>query len=226
MSAFNIILLSSVFVIVALLIFILAFPQEASRIKRKKEKPQEPKIDNSQWEEKIAKLEKHIATLKAEMEALRAQEAKALKEFTLEKEKVAGLEEKLSKEKEWLNKEEEAIGKRDKDILDLKNRLLKSEGDFEREYSTRLRQDQQLKEFKASQDESNQEKRNLALKVAQLEAELKAYKDELAKQKNINAELAKKNDETAWVAKAEYDRVAKLLQEKEHEITRISKNNG
>lgn len=213
MSSFHLILWICVFVIVAILMISAMSPNTVAQKRRKKELPREQ--EGKDWEQVAVKLEKHILSLRAELEKQKNQEKRILKELDFEKDKNIKLQEKLQQEKEWLTKEQESITKWDHEARELKQNLLKAQDDLEKEHFTMLKLEQQLKEMKQDLEAVSKEKRELSLKMMKLESELEYYRKELAQQKKINQELTKENDEANWVAKSEYDRVVKLLQERE-----------
>ena len=141
-----------------------------------------------------------------------------------EREKNTRLQEKLSQEKSWMAKEEESIEKKGSEIRELKDSLLKTQQDFDNEYALRLRLEKQLKDAKSDFDALQNEKREFMIQSKQFEGEVECLKKELAQQKKINAEIKKENDEAQWVAKSEFDRIEKLLKEKEKELERISRD--
>lgn len=218
----NTVILVAICILGVFLMMVVMSPEKTTQ---KKKSPEPNKdLQPKDWEALVLKLEKHIHSLRAEIESLKAQERKNLKELALEKDKSAQLQEKLSKEKEWLAKEEESLDKKDREMNELKQNLMKGENDFEREYSAKLRTEQQLKDLKVDQESLTKDNREQSLKIMRLESELDAYKKELSKLKKANEELSKKNDETQWVAKAQYDKLAQKLQEKEKEIERLSRD--
>ena len=222
MSAFNIIVSICVFVFVALLIIYIAFPNETTRRRRRKEKPSED--PGKDWETVSLKLEKHILTLRAEIEKLQAEQRRSQRELVGEKEKNARLLEKLSQEKEWLLKEQQSMDKKDHEMRTLKQNQLKIEADLENDHSQKLRLESQARETKQELDNLTKEKREMSLKIMRLESELENYKQELLKQNKINMALKKEDAEANWVAKTEYERLEKLLKEKEVEVTKLRRS--
>ncbi len=216
-------------VIIGILGFFLAvlllMPAETKRKGNPPSDAQNPSdLRLKEWETVTQRLEKHIHSLRAEIEAFKARERKMLKDLAVERDKSAKLQEKVSKEKEWLEKEEESLSKKDNELRDLKGTLVKIENDLEREFSAKLKAEQQLKELTADHDSLNKESREQSVKIMRLESEVDAYKKELSKLKKANEELSKKNDATQWIAKAEFDKLTLKIQEKEKEIERLSRD--
>lgn len=223
--AFNFIVSISIFIIVVLLILLVAFPNEKEKSKRKREKLIE-NTGQKDWEEVVSKLEKHIQTLKLEIEKAKSESFKTQRSLALEKEKCEKLQEKLFREKDWLSKEEDSADKKTREIRDLKQNLIKLQTDFDNEFALRLRLEQQLKDVKGECEALNNEKRDAALKLKKAEAEAEYFKKESAQLKKANVELKKESNEVQWVAKSEYEKLERLLREKEKELERVSRNPG
>ena len=226
MPHINVIVIIIIGILGLFLVALLLMPSEPKRKGQPHNESQNPSdLRLKEWEALPQKQEKHIHSLRAEIETLKAQERKTQKVLAVEKEKNAKLQEKVAKEKEWLVKEEESLGRKDKEVLELKQNLTKVENDFEREYSAKLKLEQQLKDLRSDHDSLTKESREQSLKIMRLEGELDLYKKELAKLKKLNEELSKKSDETQWIAKTEFDKLTLKLKEKEKEIERLSRDN-
>ena len=121
-----------------------------------------------------------------------------------------------------LQREEKKI----QEARQLKENLTKVENELDGEYALRLKSERELKEMSQSFESLEKERRDVAAKLLKAEAEAESFRKALSEQKKINAELAKKNEETGWVAKAEYEKLERLLKEKEKEIERLARNSS
>lgn len=208
--------------ILVLLIVIFLLPAEKGS-KPKRPKKEEPTEKEKELEAKILRLEKHIQTLKTEIEALQNQQRAKEKELAAEQGKNRHLQEKLAQEKSWREKEQETIDKRSREMIQFKQEHLKLEKDFEGEHSLRLRLEHESKDLKRDLDQVNAERRALSTKVLGLESSLGEHKKELEELKKLNAKLKEKNEAVMWVAKSEYDKLGSLLKEKEKELERLQR---
>lgn len=220
MPPLNLVLIIGLFTIVALLILLFALSDDSSKTKKKKQEAI-PVTESKKWEDVIAKLEKYINSLKNELEGLKTEQKKHLRDLMVEKARNDRLQEKLKQENEWLAKEKVAMEKKDEEIRDFKIRVVKLEQEREHEYAARLQTERQLKDLKSDCDVLVKEKRELSFKAMTLEADLDVHKKELARLKKTNKELSRESDEAEWVSKAEYERLEKTLQDKEKELKKI-----
>ena len=224
MPTLNLLISIAAFIVVTLLILFFAFPGGTEKAKRKKVKPKEPLPQADKTEDITLKFEKHIHSLHMELEKLRSEQRNTLKELAREKAKSTKLQEKVLQEKGWFEKEKDSIDKKTEEVHQLKEGLVKAEAEFDNEYSLRLRFERELKEVRQQLEGLEKDRRDLYSRLTRAEAGLESYKKESADLKRLNAEISKKNDETAWVAKAEYEKLEKLLVEKEKEFERLRRN--
>ncbi len=221
---FNIILLIGAFLAVG--IFVLAFllPNETMTQRRKKERTAEAiNPEDKKWQDTAYKMEKHINALHMDIEKFKATERRLQKELALEKSRATKLQGRVLQEKQWLSKDEESLEKKDHDIHDLKNALLKAQNDVELEHAASLRFEQQLKELKADFEVLKKETFDANVKAQRLEVETAAFKKDMFRYRKEYEDLKRKNEETDWVAKPEYERVVKDLREKAKELERVSR---
>ena len=207
---------------VALGVILILLPGESRRVKQKKEKPAEG--ETKDWEAISLRLEKHIQSLKKEIESLKLNEKKYLKDLALEKARNVKLQEKIKLENEWLEKEEATATKRDEETRQLKESLVKAQQELENEYSAKLKILQENKDLKSSFDQVNSEKKEYMAQSLSLKADVERLRKEIGNLKAAGEELKKKTDETHWVSKAEYARLEKLLKERDEEIRRLRFN--
>jgi len=216
------ILIGFSFVVFIVLVFVYALPAKTVKEKRKKEKldlPQNPQ--SKDWEEVAHRLEKHIYSLRGEINRLTQQERNYQKQIELFKAKNEKLTEKLGQHEDWLAKEQASKEKIEKEHQQMKTSLLKTETDREREYQSRVKFERDYTEIKREADILKETRKDLSMRATELEAQLKGYKEEFLRQKKINEELTKKNDEMSWVSQSEYEKLEKMLADKEKEIERM-----
>ena len=216
---FNLLVALGVFLAVVLLI-ILSFYPSGERKKKRQRNPEE--LENiKDWEAACHRLEKYIVNLKNDIATLQKTEKANLKELEQEKTKYNKLAERLTQEKGWREKEQSSFSKINNETEQLKRELIAAEQNLEKKHGHTLKIERDLKDTKFELEKIVIEKRSLVTQVATLETSLKQFRGELLELKKANAELVKKSDESNWVAQAEYDRVSKLLKEKDKELQRV-----
>ena len=209
----------AVFMGVVLIAILIVLPNESRRTKQKKEKL--PEGEKKDWENISLRQDKHIQSLRNDVEAFKLNEKKFQRDLAVEKARNAKLQEKIKLENEWLEKEGTTLTKKDEEIRQMKESLMKAQQELENEYSAKLKIVQENKDLKASFDQVNNEKKEYMAKSLSLQADMEHAKKEIENLKVANEELKKKTDETNWVSKAEYARLEKLSREKDEEIRRL-----
>ncbi|MFA5059144.1 MAG: hypothetical protein WC676_00755 [Candidatus Omnitrophota bacterium] len=223
MSNFLLIACAIILAVVTLIISLFIFFPEKSKTKSQ-QRQKEPIVDSKHWETVIARLEKHIYSLKTEIGKLQQEQKNTLKDLAVEKAKTTKLQEKVLQEKEWLEKDQSAIQKKEKEASGFKDDLMKVQSELEAQHAVKLKLERELTELRKDLTRLTSENKELSLKSMRLESDVDHYKKEFLKQKHIADELVKKNDQTQWVAKTEYERLQTILKEKEKDIERLSRN--
>ncbi|MDD3374546.1 MAG: hypothetical protein PHY73_02345 [Candidatus Omnitrophica bacterium] len=224
----NLIILFSTFVLVIFLVLVFFFPSEEKRKKKKKKKALEKQIspEEKEWQDTAFKLKKHIEKLNQEINFLKIEQKKSFDQLKEEKQATAKLEEKLKREKKWFIEQEASLGQRTNDMRKLKMEMDRAQTEREKEYSLRLGSERETRELKKDIEEANKERKELLLKVMELEFQLKSQKEETAEFKAVNKQLLKEKaiEEKQWIAKAEFVKLEKILKEKEKEIKKLQED--
>jgi len=223
MSSLHLISLIGIFIIVALAVIYFFFPDQPISFQKRKKVPKATPVDNKNWEEINRKLEKHILSLREEIEKLKIIERNLSRDLAMEKEKNTRLQEKLFQEKKWLEKEKDTMGKATEELKSFKENLMKAQNDHEKEHSLNLKYEREFKELKKESEDLEKQRRDVAAKLMQAESELAVYKKQLSEQKHLNLELKKETSEVQWIARSEYEKVEKLLKEKEKELQNLKR---
>lgn len=172
-------------------------------------------------ESKISGLENQIISLKAELVRLSAEYVKAQDELEVTKKQGSDLREELSRQKEWYNREQAELGKVKKDNLVIKESLINKEKDLESEFSLNLNLNNELKEAKQRLESLEKENREMSDKIRTLEAQITGYNKEIERQNTIISEMKKKEQESEWISKSEYNELKGQLEAKEQELKRL-----
>jgi len=209
--------------ITSLLVIVFFIPGE-KKIKKKKMKVQDqPLVDEKEWVQKISRLEKHIHSLRDKICEHKNREKDHEKQLMVEGVKTKKLQEKLSQERQWHEKEQGSIDKKGKEFQELKAELIAMQESYSKAHSANLRYEHQVKELQTKIDSLNEQRRTDEEENDLLTANVKNDKQEIAQLKKENIQLAKKKEDINWIAKTEYERIEKLLKEKEKELDRITR---
>ena len=211
-----------IIMILILLGLLFLIPSKGKKEKRRKKQQEIATPLEEELRAKVARLEKHIQSLRDEIQSLQNAGNDHEKNLAIEKAKVKKLQEKLSQEREWHQKEQIAIEKKGGEFLQVKQELLKIQELYSNEHSANLRFAHEVQELKRDNDSLNGQRRGMENENAQLKARIENQRVENTRLKQENTELQKKKEDVNWIAKSEYDRVTRLLKEKEKELERIS----
>jgi len=192
-----------------------------SRKRRKRRLPKMEKGENKDWQAVSLKLEKHIYALRKELVDFERREKNLEKELMIEKQKYAKSQEKLSQERGWKKKESSDIEKQGEVILRLKKDLTQVEHNLAREHGLRLRFERELKDLKDQIDSTIDEKRALEMEILKMKSQADVQRKEMLELREMNMKLSKKKEETAWVAKSEYQKLEEKLQETQKELEKL-----
>jgi chromosome segregation ATPase len=228
MSPVNLVAGIGIMFIVILLAILFLIPTEYSqpRTRRKKKKEPLPEAEPEKVKEKsditvhfqnqVRKLHEDIAAGERKIKDLE-------KAVVIEQVKAKKIQEKLAQEREWHAKEKIVIEKKENDYKRLTDELNKLHQDYDREHGATLRLEGQLRDEKIRLAEVSEERRRLEAETIKLRTDLKSKMDEIIALKNENANLKKKKDEVTWIAKSEFVKLERQLQEKEKEIARLER---
>lgn len=208
-------------ILLAVIFFIPGEKKKKKEKKGKKEIYDQPSVDEKGLELKISRLQKHVHSLGDKILALQKREKDHEKQTMVWRVKVKKLQEKLSQERQWHEKEQSGIDKKGKEFQKLKAELINVQEVYSKAHSANLRFEHQLKELRGQADSLNERRRAVEGENVQLTAKAKNDKQEIARLKSENIQLAKKSEDVNWIVKTEYQRVEKLLKEKEKELDRV-----
>ena len=219
----ELLLVVGVVLILILLGIVFLIPGEKKGKKVKKNLQEELIQQKKDLEKKAASLERPVRSLREKILAYQKAEKTNEKTLMVERVKVKKFQEKLSQEREWHNKEQNVIDKREKEFRQLRTELEKIQESFSKEHTLNIRLEREMKDFKRQNDSLNDQRRMNEGENARLKAKGENDKKEIAHLKRDIAQLSKKNEDVRWIAKSEYDRVSRLLEEKEKELRRMER---
>ncbi|MBF0511331.1 MAG: hypothetical protein HQL13_03285 [Candidatus Omnitrophica bacterium] len=216
----------AVFIVLAIVIYLLPSDPPVAAVKKKPKKeapsPEPVVIDkHKDWKSIAERWEKLNHNLQTDIENLRTDQAQLQKAVNQEKAVSRDLTEKLGLEKGWREKEQAGLEKFKAHEKALKDQVFRTESDLEKEHSNRLRLESQLQEIKIRHDQAIDEKRQLSIKASSQQTTIEAHAKEIRELKKENALLKEKREDIQWVAKSEFDDLKKVLAAKEAELARL-----
>ena len=224
MSVELLVIIGIIFISILLAVVFL-IPGEKKRKKKKGKVQERPIVDEKDWEQKVSRLEKHTYSLRDQILDLQKGEKETEKQLMIERVKVKKFQEKLSQERQWHEKEQGSIDKKGRDFQELKVELIDIQESYSKAHSANLRFEHQVKELQDQLDLLNERRRAIEEENTQLTAKIKNDQQKIAQLKKENIQLKKKKEDVNWIAQTEYQRVEKLLKEKEKELDRVTREN-
>ena len=205
----------AVLMVVAICIYLM--PTEAARPKKKERRPLIPDPVKSapadkDWKAIAERWEKSNNALMGDIEKLKMQERKSVKTLEEHQLHAKDLLDKLALEKSWREKEQANLDKARHNEKELKEQIVRTEKELEREHSERLRAERGYQELKIKHDATVEERRVLSTKAMSLQTTVETQNKELKELRSENVQLKKKREDIQWVAKSEFDDVKKELE--------------
>ena len=204
----NLLVFGGVFLVVYAAYGVMSYPESKGKSKPKK-KPVSaagsPLL--SFQEQKIQKLEAEAQFLETELEKIRGEYTKEKQAFGTASERDAQLQEELSRRQEWIAKSEEMLTKAKEESLDLKKKFVAKEKELEQEFTKGVNLGREIDRFTSklvSMDKDIKEKGDLIEsqrhQIERLNKEIKEHLEAIAGYK-------KKEKESEWVPKAEFNKL-------------------
>jgi len=217
----NLIIIVGVVFAVLLLILLFVVPTDIEKRKKKKRLKEEPVIDVEKLMGQIGRAQKENQRLEEEIRNWEKKEKDLQKKLLIEEEKGKRFQEKLAQERGFQEKEMKDIEKKSAQINELKAEMKKLQETYSDEHSRNIRFERELQENKALITQLQDTKRGLELQITNLNVQNNEKLQEIWKLKREAADLAKKQADTQWISKAEYDQLDKKYQEKDKDFQRI-----
>jgi len=202
-------------------------PVAKARKKREKEKKAALASDDAaadagkDWKVIAERWERHNQSLQGTIEKMKLEQRAAQQSAQQHSAETKELTEKLALEKGWREKEQATLEKFKHHEKDLKDQIYRTEGDLEKEHSSRLRLERELQEIKIKFDQIVEEKRQLSIKASSQQTTLESNAREIRELKSANNELKEKREDVQWVTKSEFDELKKAFSAKEQELARL-----
>ena len=224
MPFFDVFAIIGVIFVLILLAILFLIPSDKKKSPSKKAQRSPTEEEKKDWQAVSIKLEKHIHTLRHEIEEGERQRRTLEHESTIQKEKYVKLQEKLTQERGWQEKEQQDIDKKNKEILRTKEELKKLEENIEKEHRQRLEYERQFKDIKFEFATLEETKRSLDKELTILQGQAEGARREITELRAANQKLSQKQDDAAWVAKTDYIKLEKRLEDALKEVERLRKS--
>ncbi len=204
------------------------FKETGGKNKNPKKMPIDVKSLQNQHDylkDKNSKLEAQINGLKAELNKVNLDYGNIEKELEALKKKEEEFRAELSKKDEWVGKSEEMLNKAKEHSLMLKEKFVKKERELQEEFSKKVKLSQDLRETieKSLLLENNNKKlddaiQSLKFQIERLNKEAKENILQIQTHASTIAAMKKKEAESEWIAKADFNKLNEEYTELENEL--------
>lgn len=198
--------------IVAVLFFIAymiyKLPTDSVHRKRRKEKKviaAATPADDKDWKEIATRWEKKNNALLGDLEKSLGVEKRLLKDIEAGKQHVKELLDKMALEKGWREKSEGNLEKEKMHEKSLKDQIMQTEKELEREHAMRMQYERDMQEMRIKMEALTEEKRQATVNAASLTTTVNQLRLDVKELTRHNETLKQKKDDVQWVAKSEYD---------------------
>ncbi|MDD4909559.1 MAG: hypothetical protein PHR44_02600 [Candidatus Omnitrophica bacterium] len=212
----NLLFLGIICAVVALIAAAFISAPAPGRKAKKQKKPgkERPQPENSPAlvpEYRARQLEEELNTAKADASAAKA-ELEALKKG------YEDLKAESAQKEKWVSRDDSELEKTKKENILFKEKLVNKEKELEKEFSLNFNLDKGLKEKTQRLEASEKENKAMKDEIMALQAKVSGYQKETQEQKKIIEAAKKKEEQSEWISKKEYNELKQKLTEKENEI--------
>ena len=202
------------FVLTLFLLFWLLSPDNAEGKKAKVLKPEANLPPISQ--ENTARRKDEIESLSQKLANIKSEYKKLDEELSNERDVQLKLKDEVERLKASLERDSGLEEKLRTENKELKEKLVSKGQEYEKEFGLNLNLNRELGEYKQKSAVLEQQRRQDEERLNILEAQNKAYKEEVKRLNQEILELNKKSQESQWVSRKEYEDLRAKLKEKEN----------
>ena len=166
--------------------------------------------------ENTAKRKDEIEVLSQKLANIKSEYKKLEEELTGARDVQSKLKDEVERLKASLERDSGLEEKLRAENKDLREKLVGKDREYEKEFALNLNLNRELGEYKQKSPVLDQQRRLDEERLNILEAQNKAYKEEVKRLNQEISELNKKNQESQWVSRREYEDLLAKLKEKDN----------
>lgn len=166
--------------------------------------------------ENTARRKDEIESLSQKLANIKSEYKKLDEELSNERDVQLKLKDEVERLKASLERDSGLEEKLRTENKELKEKLVSKGQEYEKEFGLNLNLVRELDEYKQKSDVLEQQRRQDEERLNILEAQNKAYKEEVKRLNHEIIDLNKKSQESQWVSRKEYEDLQAKLKEKEN----------
>ncbi|MFC1675350.1 hypothetical protein ACFL1K_05655, partial [Candidatus Omnitrophota bacterium] len=205
---------------ISLTVYGLFVPYKRSRKARKRRKPVTTAADPdlSFEQEKISQLELRIGSLEAELEKAKGDYSKIHGEVKAARKSESELKRELERRQAWVGKSEEEVSKVKSEKIGLKNRFVEKEKQLQVEFTKNVNLNKEFKEALVRIKSLEVERKGLTEQLELSKHKIERFTEEMKAQVDNVKQLKRRQDESEWVPKKEFNKLNQEYTELEKEL--------
>ncbi len=169
-------------------------------------------------EQKTTALQEKTDALQTEMENLKSQNSELIKERDVVRQREEQLKVELEKRKDWVDKSEEMLNKVKAENLELKKKFIAKEEQVKTEFTGKVDQDRKIRELGAQINSQDEDIKKKAEQIEIMKHQIEKYSTQSKEDAQKLAELKKKDANSEWVPKGEFNKLNEEYTELENEF--------
>lgn len=166
----------------------------------------------------VLKLKEQLLALESELEQLRADYASAKKIIEAAKLKESQWQQEVNRKEEWVAKSEEMLAKVRVENLELKNKFEAKEKELQEQFTKNVNLNKEVKELQEQLPVLEKENREKSDQLEASKHQMERQLNQMQAYQETAASLKKKEEESEWVPKQEFNRLNEEYEKLEKEL--------
>jgi len=201
----------------AYLIFASGEPRGEPKLKKRQAiNSQEQKLASQ--EQKILTLQAEINLLSEELERTRTDSANNKNQIDTENKKISELQSEINRRQEWVGKSEEMLNKVKEENLELKNQFIAKEKELQDIFSKNVNSGKEIRELTEKIKSWEKDSVEKTDKIESLKHKIESLANEIKNHQETIAEFKKKEKNSEWVSKQDFNKLNEEYTELEKEL--------
>jgi len=167
---------------------------------------------------KAKHLAQQVSSLEEQLKKLQAEYDKEKTSFASSAEKQAKLSDELERRQEWVARSEQELSKAKTETLDFKNKFTSKENELQEEFTKNVNLNRELRQLKADLEAKDKEDKLKAEQIEIQKHQIEKQSAQAKEQAGIIAEFKKKEKNSEWVPKEEFNKLNQEYSEIEKEL--------
>jgi elongation factor G len=167
---------------------------------------------------KAKHLAQQVSSLEEQLEKLQTEYDKEKTSFASSAEKQAKLNDELARRQEWVARSEQELSKAKTETLDFKNKFTSKENELQEEFTKNVNLNREIRQLKTDLEAKDKEDKLKAEQIEIQKHQIEKQSAQAKEQAGVIAEFKKKEKNSEWVPKEEFNKLNQEYSEIEKEL--------